>query len=161
MYPEKYIRNALVAATAVLFVGTTVLPDKGSSGPIGKAADSYFHGDSSERAEPKATGEIAATTNAALAALGAGVQPLSHPQALATAFRSYFAFKVAHPDQVKKPYLYFVDYGLPSTTPRGYVFDMSSLKVVDGPFPVAHGRGSSTSKYGLPTRFSNRLSGKS
>ena len=158
MYPEKYIRHALVAATAVLFVGTTVLPDR-TSGPIAKVASSYFHRDSTASPEvsAKATGEIAATTNAALAAPGSVVRPLSHPQALATAFRSYFAFKVAHPDEVKKPYLYFVDYGLPSTTPRGYVFDMSSLKVVDGPFPVAHGRGSSTTKYGIPTRFSNRL----
>jgi hypothetical protein len=56
---------------------------------------------------------------------------------------------------VRKPYLYFVDYGLPSTEPRGYVFDMKALRVVDGPFTVAHGRGSSTSQYGVPTRFSN------
>jgi hypothetical protein len=34
---------------------------------------------------------------------------------------------------------------------------MSSLKIVDGPFTVAHGRGSSTSRYGLPTRFSNAV----
>jgi hypothetical protein len=159
MYPEKYLRNALVAATAVLFVGTTVAPDRGASGPILTAASSFLSG-APKRAAPasaSAPGEVSATTNAALAALGSVVQPLSHPQALATAFRSYFAFKVAHPDQVKKPFLYFVDYGLPSTTPRGYVFDMSSLKVVDGPFAVAHGRGSSASKYGIPTRFSNRL----
>ena len=32
---------------------------------------------------------------------------------------------------------------------------MESLKIVDGPFTVAHGRGSSTSQYGVPTRFSN------
>ena len=151
MNPDKYIRNAFVAATAVLFVGTTVLPDRQTSGPINGASVEAV------ATAPTATGEVAATTNAALAALSSVVRPLSHPQALATAFRSYFAFKVAHPDQVKKPFLYFVDYGLPSTTQRGYVFDMSSLKVVDGPFAVAHGRGSSTSKYGIPTRFSNRL----
>ena len=56
----------------------------------------------------------------------------------------------AHPDDVKKPYLYFVDYGLPSNTPRGYLFDMDSLRVVDGPFTVAHGRGSSADKFGVP-----------
>jgi hypothetical protein len=83
------------------------------------------------------------------------VRPLSRPEALADAFRSYFAYKTTHPDEVRKPYLYFVDYGLPSTTPRGYVFDMQSLRIVDGPFTVAHGRGSSTSQYGVPTRFSN------
>jgi hypothetical protein len=32
---------------------------------------------------------------------------------------------------------------------------MDSLKIVDGPFTVAHGRGSSASKYGVPTHFSN------
>ena len=83
------------------------------------------------------------------------MRKLSHPQALEDAFKSYFAYKTAHPDEVKKPYLYFVDYGLASTEPRGYVFDMSSLKIVDGPFTVAHGRGSSTSQYGVPTKFSN------
>ena len=57
---------------------------------------------------------------------------------------------------MKKPLLYFVDYGLPSTVARGYVFDMNAMKVVDGPFMVAHGRGSSSSMYGVPTRFSNR-----
>jgi len=56
---------------------------------------------------------------------------------------------------VKKPFLYFVDYGLPSTSPRGYVFDMDALKIVDGPFTVAHGRGSAATKAGIPTRFSN------
>ena len=72
-----------------------------------------------------------------------------------SAFRSYFAYKTAHPSAVRKPFLYFVDYGLASTEPRGYVFDMDSRTVVDGPFTVAHGRGSSTSQYGVPTRFSN------
>ena len=32
---------------------------------------------------------------------------------------------------------------------------MASLKIIDGPFTVAHGRGSSTSQYGVPTIFSN------
>jgi hypothetical protein len=32
---------------------------------------------------------------------------------------------------------------------------MRSLSVVDGPFTVAHGRGSSQTQYGVPTRFSN------
>lgn len=56
---------------------------------------------------------------------------------------------------VTKPYLYFVDFGLPSTTRRGYVFDMEALVVVDGPFTVAHGRGSAAPGDGIPTRFSN------
>jgi hypothetical protein len=98
---------------------------------------------------------LTAATKAALDAFKSVVRPLSHPMALEDAFRSYFAFKSAHPDQVTKPYLYFVDYGLPSTTARGYVFDMNALKIVEGPFTVAHGRGSSTSQYGIPTRFAN------
>jgi hypothetical protein len=81
---------------------------------------------------------------------------MSHPRALEDAFRSYFAYRAANPDRVKKPYLYFVDYGLPSTTPRGYVFDMEKLTVVEGPFSVAHGRGSSEGNAGVPVAFSNR-----
>jgi hypothetical protein len=106
-------------------------------------------------ATPSPDSAIADETNSALEALASAVRPLSHPDALKDAFRSYFAYKAANPDQVKKPYLYFVDYGLPSTAKRGYVFDMESLRIVDGPFTVAHGRGSSTSQYGVPTRFSN------
>jgi len=90
----------------------------------------------------------------ALSALSSAVRRLSDPRALKDAFNSYFAFKAAHPSQVKKPYLYFVDYGLPNTTPRGYVFDMTALKIIDGPFTVAHGRGSGAS---IPTRFSNAI----
>ena len=98
---------------------------------------------------------FALTAVEALAPVSSMVKPLSSPLALEDAFRSYFAYKSAHPADVKKPYLYFVDYGLPSTEARGYVFDMASLSIVDGPFTVAHGRGSSTSQYGVPTRFSN------
>jgi hypothetical protein len=93
----------------------------------------------------------------ALAALSSAVRRLSDPHALEGAFHGYFAFKAAHPDQVKKPYLYFVDYGLPNTEPRGYVFDMSALRVVEGPFTVAHGRGSAPGGSSIPTRFSNAV----
>jgi hypothetical protein len=105
--------------------------------------------------ESASSSGIGAKATDALAALGNVVRPLSHPKALESAFKGYFAFLSKHPDEVRKPYLYFVDYGLPSTEPRGYVFDMKALRVVDGPFTVAHGRGSSTSQYGVPTRFSN------
>jgi hypothetical protein len=98
---------------------------------------------------------VAAKIDSALRALTSSVRPLSHPKALETAFRSYFAYMNAHPSDVKKPLLYFVDYGLPSTEPRGYVFNMNTMSIVEGPFTVAHGRGSSTSRYGVPTRFSN------
>jgi hypothetical protein len=99
--------------------------------------------------------EVGMHTEHALDALASDVRRLSHPDALRDAFESYFAFDAAHPDKVRKPYLYFVDYGLSSSTPRGYVFDMSTLKIVDGPFMVAAGRGSAANSHGVPTRFSN------
>lgn len=160
----RHLQNVLIGATAVVFAGALFAPGNQPSGPILTAATSFVTGrpasaDSAVPASPNnstmSMTALATETRAALSAFASVVRPLSHPQALADAFRSYFAFKAAHPGDVKKPFLYFVDYGLPSTTPRGYVFDMSSLKIVDGPFTVAHGRGSSTTQYGLPTRFSN------
>jgi hypothetical protein len=154
------MQNVLIGATAVLFAGAALVPGKDQPASVLTRTTTYVSGKISApdpaRADP-GTSTLATETKTAIAALGSLVRPLSHPQALADAFRSYFAFKSTHPDQVKKPFLYFVDYGLPSTEPRGYVFDMSSLKIVDGPFTVAHGRGSSTSRYGLPTRFSNAV----
>lgn len=92
----------------------------------------------------------------ALDVLGGSVGKQSDPNALRMAFQAYYKYKEAHPEQVRKPYLYYVDYGLDAHTPRGYVFDMESLKVVDGPFTVAHGRGSAPNARGIPTKFSNR-----
>ena len=100
-------------------------------------------------------GGLLAKSAAAVRAFSSAVRPLSHPKALETAFRSYFAYEAAHPNEVKKPLLYFVDYGLPSTEPRGYIFDMRALAIIEGPFAVAHGRGSSRTQYGIPSRFSN------
>jgi hypothetical protein len=92
----------------------------------------------------------------ALDALAGDVRRQSDPSALRMAFQAYYNYKAAHPEKVKKPYLYYVDYGLGNTTPRGYVFDMDKLTVVDGPFTVAHGRGSATPSESKPSRFSNR-----
>ncbi|HEX6911231.1 MAG TPA: murein L,D-transpeptidase catalytic domain family protein [Longimicrobium sp.] len=92
----------------------------------------------------------------ALDALSPTVRKQSDSKALRMAFQAYFNYKAANPRDVRKPYLYYVDYGLDSRTPRGYVFDMASLKVVDGPFMVAHGRGSAPPSSGVPVRFSNR-----
>jgi len=112
----------------------------------------------SGRATPGADrAEIETSTRNALDALASSVRRLSHPDALQDAFESYFAFRSEHPDRVRKPYLYFVDYGLPSSAPRGYVFNMDALSLVDGPFMVAHGRGSAPNSAGVPTRFSNRF----
>jgi hypothetical protein len=101
------------------------------------------------------SGPQGAQVQRALARLGGRVRETSDRDALRLAFRAYYAFKAAHPEQVRKPYLYFVDYGLDAGTPRGYMFDMRELRVVDGPFTVAHGRGS-RAQDGVPTRFSNR-----
>lgn len=97
----------------------------------------------------------AALVQNALSALSGDVVRMSHPDALRLAFQAYFNYKTQRPQDVRKPYLYFVDYGLDNRTPRGYVFDMQELKVVDGPFIVAHGRGSSIRKDGVPMRFTN------
>ena len=157
---RDYLKNGLIVALAFVCVGARVVPGADKPGPVFKAATSIVTApvDSAVATLAKATAPtnpLESKTTAALQALTSAVRQLSHPKALETAFRSYFAFSTAHPDQVKKPILYFVDYGLPSTQPRGYVFDMSTLSVLEGPFTVAHGRGSSTTQYGVPTRFSN------
>ena len=152
MIPSRYV-NVLVGASAVIFAGGQFAPGSEAPGPVLAAAVKFVS------ATPAAdSGKAFATvsvTRAALDAFSGVVRPLSRPEALEKAFQSYFAYKTAHPDEVRKPYLYFVDYGQPSTAARGYVFDMESLTIVDGPFTVAHGRGSATSQHGVPTRFSN------
>lgn len=92
----------------------------------------------------------------ALAALLPEVRRQSDPNGLRVAFQAYYNYRAANPERVRKPYLYYVDYGLDATTPRGYVFDMDAMTVVEGPFMVAHGRGSAPTSSGIPTRFSNR-----
>jgi hypothetical protein len=157
MRPPKSVQNVLVGASALLFAGAHLTPERNHNGPVLTAAVSLVTAapTTSPATTSRASETVAAVVKAAVGALTGAVRPLSRPRALEDAFHSYFAYKTAHPDQVRKPYLYFVDYGLPSTTARGYVFDMALLKVVDGPFTVAHGRGSSTSQFGVPTRFSN------
>lgn len=158
MDARKYLQGALVAMSALVFTGAQFAPHKDSTGPVLEAASNWLVGAgpaTDSVASKSKTSALATATRKAIDALRAAVGPLSSPVALQDAVRSYFAFRTAHPDAVRNSYLYFVDYGLPSTAPRGYVFDMSSLEVVDGPFTVAHGRGSSTSKYGVPTLFSN------
>jgi hypothetical protein len=93
--------------------------------------------------------------DAALRAFAAHVSRTSGPASLRVAFEAYYRHRTAHEGEVVKPYLYFVDLGLDNRTPRGWVFDMQGLEVVDGPFAVAHGSGSSTTRDGVPSRFSN------
>lgn len=159
MIQKKILQNALVGGVAVLFGGTRLIPNPSVDGPAATTAISIVTGAAKDTASPAPVTAVSAAKSkvvVALESLHKAVGQLSSSHALEDAFRSYFAYKAAHPEDVKKPLLYFVDYGLPSTTPRGYVFDMSAMRVVDGPFMVAHGRGSSASKYGVPTRFSNR-----
>jgi hypothetical protein len=162
MRPRKNLINALIGVAGVLFVGAQFVPGADTPGPVTTAAQAIVSGrvDSSAGIVTAASagpekGGVAAEVKVAVAAFSSMVRPLSRPEALEDAFRSYFAFKSAHPAEVKKPYLYFVDYGQPGTAKRGYLFDMSSLTVLEGPFTVAHGKGSSTTKYGVPTHFSN------
>ena len=159
MRPPKYLQNVIMGASALVFAGARFVPGTDGSGPVLTKAVSLITAEPDAARSPAAfttrSEAVAAVTRVALDALAGVVRPLSRPEALEDAFRSYFAYRTAHPSDVRKPFLYFVDYGLPSTEPRGYLFDMDSRTVVDGPFTVAHGRGSSTSQYGVPTRFSN------
>jgi hypothetical protein len=150
-----YLINGLIGALALVLVGTRVIPGTNGRGPVLSGAASLLAGPRSHAPTDGASSALFLKASDAVRAFATAVRPLSHPKALETAFRSYFAYKAAHPDDVKKPLLYFVDYGLPSTQPRGYIFDMSSLQIIEGPFTVAHGRGSSRSQYGVPSLFSN------
>lgn len=149
----------LAGATSALLVGAKIAPahDLKSEVPVVRVAPTASAAPTTDSVTTKRLATIAARTKAALAALGDAVRPLSHPRALEDAFQSYFAFKAAHQDEVRQPYLYFADYGLPSSAPRGYVFDMTKLQIVEGPFTVAHGRGSVAGKDGIPRRFSNAV----
>ena len=155
MRPIKYMQNVLIGATASLFVGT-VMPATVAAAPSRKASPSIdtvsVSKGRSVRSNKASAGGPEAEANRAVEVLSAKVGRLSHARALDKAFSAYFAFKAANPGELKKPYLYFVDYGLSANTPRGYVFDMNSLTIVDGPFMVAHGSGSG---HGIPSRFSN------
>jgi hypothetical protein len=152
---SNYLKHGLVGASALILAGAQFIPgaDPQHAGLIG--ATPAFAGTRLSSSSRKPSGSLLEKTSAAVSAFADAVRPLSHPKALEAAFHSYFTFQAAHPDKVRKPLLYFVDYGLPSTEPRGYIFDMQSLSIVEGPFTVAHGRGSSRGQYGVPTRFSN------
>jgi len=160
MRPAAFIQNALLGTSALLIAGAHFAPKNDRNGPVLEAAVSFVGGEVDTNVANVAdstvttSSTLASLTRSALSAFTGVVKPLSRPEALESAFRSYFAFKAAHPDQVRKPLLYFVDYGQPNTAKRGYVFDMEHMRVVDGPFTVAAGRGSSA-KDGVPTRFSN------
>jgi len=165
--PNVLVQNVLVGVVAALCVGAGVVPGRAeeATAPTPRATAAFLRGTpavtpalsyvSAAAGAARPADAHAVETTAALAALAEVVRPLSHPRALEDAFRSYFAYRAAHPGAGTKPYLYFVDYGLPSSAPRGYLFDMAALRVIEGPFTVAHGRGSAASPEGVPRRFSN------
>jgi hypothetical protein len=137
-------------AAAVMRTAPAPAPAPARRGPVLQTARAVLNGVGVESAVEKTQ------VQKALDALAGSVRRQSDPSALRMAFQAYYNYKAAHPEKVKKPYLYYVDYGLGSTTPRGYVFNMETLKVVDGPFNVAHGRGSASPSESKPSRFSNR-----
>lgn len=152
----KYLRNGVIGAFALILVGARFVPGADAHGAVLFGAATLIAGNRSAVSVDETTrAGLLAKSSAAVRAFAAAVRPLSHPKALEAAFRSYFAYEAAHPDEVRKPLLYFVDYGLPSTEPRAYIFDMRALTILEGPFTVAHGRGSSRTQYGIATRFSN------
>ena len=151
----KYLKNGVVGAVALILAGATFIPGAEHRGPLFGATTVLAATRPIASPDGATNGGLLAKSSAAVRAFATAVRPLSHPKALETAFRSYFAYEAAHPNEVRKPLLYFVDYGLPSTEPRGYIFDMRALAIIEGPFAVAHGRGSSRTQYGIPSRFSN------
>lgn len=138
------MRGARLAQFTVLSLLSALTPLGIGGGPV--------HSEPT-RAEAAAAPEDDA--DRAVTALEGLVGPLSHPDALRVAADAYYGYRHAHPDRVRKPFLYFVDFGLDNGSARGWMLDMDRLAVVEGPFTVAHGRGSSTVRDGVPTRFSN------
>ncbi len=148
----------LLVAMVVAMTGFTV--SRSNHTAIYTSAPAYdLSASAAAPAAAAVAGDRDALVESALSALERSVVVRSHPEALRKAFNAYYSYKAAHGDEVHRPYLYFVDYGLNNRTPRGYVFDMENLKLVEGPFTVAHGRGSSAVKDAVPTRFSNRPGG--
>lgn len=106
-------------------------------------------------APPASDRSVPADLATALRSLSPLVVESSDAGALETALKVYYRFRAERPTDVRKPYLYFVDLGLDARTPRGWVFDMERLELVEGPFTVAHGSGSSATRDAVPTVFSN------
>lgn len=152
IWNRRFVTASLVLVGAGMTSAAIGAPD-GQRTAAAVAAVVPFAADTAQSGEAPVS--LAARVTEAVMALQAYVKEQSHPDALESAVRSYLAFQQARPADVKKPFLYFVDFGLPGSTPRGYVFDMSNLSLVDGPFTVAHGRGSAPSGNVVPSRFSN------
>src|SRR6476659_5563963 len=109
MTSQRLLETTLIGAAAVLFAGANLrLPERQPivAQPVPTTT------------APASDSTVATSqTSRALTAFASMVNSLSTPKALESAVRSYFAFKSAHPNEIKKPLLSFVDYGLPSTKP--------------------------------------------
>jgi hypothetical protein len=153
--------SRLAAGTPVVAAATTG-PAAATTGPAAATSDRAVAMPAEAVSEPAPTPPDAPSDRAdeALRALADRVTRSSHSDALRTAFTAYYNYRSANPGSVTKPYLYYVDMGLDNRSARGYVFDMDQLTVVDGPFTVAHGRGSARTRDGVPTSFSNRPGSK-
>ena len=143
------VPSTLLAVLLLLFT----IPAPGGARPAVPDSGPWEAGEGVARAEANAVRE---STDRALAALSRHATRTSHPGALRLAFQAYFRYAAAATAEVRNPYFFFVDYGLDNRTPRGWVFDIKALELVEGPFTVAHGSGSSDRRNGVPTRFSNR-----
>src|SRR5258708_6498495 len=112
MRQPKYLQNVLVGASALTFAGAHFAPDRAQNGPVLTAAASFVSAPppaSPTRAGVRERG--AGVPRKARAASPGAVRPLSRPRALGDAFRTYSPKKPAPPNEARKPYLYFVDYG--------------------------------------------------
>ena len=169
MHPASPSRLLAIAVPVILALSAAADPGGAESAAIHDSATAPSNAGhdraataastaGTDRAAPAIEPDSAARESAdeALRALAGRVKRSSHTDALRTAFQAYYGYRNANPDNVTKPYLYYVDMGLDNRTARGYVFDMDELTVVDGPFAVAHGRGSARARDGVPTSFSNR-----
>lgn len=149
---------SVFAATFMILVGlvATWAADSGTAESASDPGELVVRGGSSAAAVTDPGESVETSTNRALDALSAHVRRQSHPDALRLAFQAYYTYADAHPAEIRNPYFFYVDYGLDNRTARGYVFEMETLTLVDGPFTVSHGSGSSTGRNGVPTRFTNQ-----
>ena len=118
---RKYLKNGLITTLAFVCVDARVVRGSDNAGAVAVAATSAVASPSSAVTSHNVSDDaLSSKIIAALKTLTSAVRPLSHPKALETAFHSYFAYLNAHPSDVRKPLLYFVDYGLPSTQPNAW-----------------------------------------
>jgi hypothetical protein len=147
--PRRSCRQAVLLAVPLVLALTAAPAAHATPAGSGNPTASPVSADST----PDLTATLA---ELALSRFTSTVARSSHPDALRHVFQAYYNYRAANPELVRKPYLFFVDLGLDNRTLRGYVFDMDNLELVDGPFAVAHGAGSSRQRNAIPTTFSNR-----